>query len=68
MATVMQSYKIVVHARRPGSRLVIADRPAGDRLYAVFDGDERLTADEVTPTVAWRQAEFNLANPHLAIL
>ena len=68
MATVLQEYRGAVRSARPKACLVIIENDAGDRYYAIFDGCERLTGDEISPTIAWRQAEFNLTNPHLAIL
>lgn len=56
MATVLQNYRLVVRVKRPNARLIIVDG-----CYQIMDGDEALTGLEVSPTVAWREAEVPFA-------
>lgn len=61
MATVTENYKIAVEGARPNAALRYIIK-FGSRFYRVVDGDEVLADMEISPMIAWREAERQLCN------
>lgn len=55
--TVLSEYRNIVHNYRPNAEL--KRREAG---YAIVDSGEDIVSNEISPTVAWREASAILEN------
>jgi hypothetical protein len=64
MPTVLENYQIAVRVSHPNARLT-TPRVDGHPMYQIMDGNEALSDREVSPTIAWREADYRLANPPL---
>jgi hypothetical protein len=62
MATVLENYRIAVRAAKPLARMTVVTSEDGHRFYQIMDGDNALTGEEVSPTIAWREADYRLCN------
>lgn len=57
MTTILQEYRNIVHDYKPNAKL--KRRKAG---YAIVDGGEDIVSNEISLTVAWREASAILEN------
>lgn len=64
--TVLEGYRIAVRAARPAARLAVTTNAEGVRMYQILDGTDELSRVEPSPSIAWKEADYRLANPHNA--
>lgn len=62
MATVLENYRIAVHAIRPNAKLKNLRVQPGILDYQIMDGDEQIGDAQISPTAAWREAGYWLMN------